>query len=308
MSDEIKKIDEISETQNAPEIKKEKKKLSKKAKKIIIIVVSVIVFLLVAAVVAGVCALNSYCKTKDYTVVATADDVTLVAHRGMRSVAPENTTASFNEAGRHGYWGAECDVYRTKDGVWIVSHDRHTYRMMDESAFIEKKTYDELMAMNVDNGVNIDKYKDLKMCSLEEYLEICKNYQMTPVIELKGENNTQYYNEIVNLAEKYNLKPVYISFHLENLKTMRKLDTTSKMYYLVQKISEKDIEDARSILDCGIDFNGNKEANFKNDILKKCRDQGLDLGAWTINDSEVMKKLEKNGVTLITTDSIEYDK
>ena len=93
MSDEIKKIDEISETQNAPEIKKEKKKLSKKAKKIIIIVVSVIVFLLVAAVVAGVCALNSYCKTKDYTVVATADDVTLVAHRGMRSVAPENTTA-----------------------------------------------------------------------------------------------------------------------------------------------------------------------------------------------------------------------
>ena len=117
MSDEIKKIDEISETQNAPEIKKEKKKLSKKAKKIIIIVVSVIVFLLVAAVVAGVCALNSYCKTKDYTVVATADDVTLVAHRGMRSVAPENTTASFNEAGRHGYWGAECDVYRTKDGV-----------------------------------------------------------------------------------------------------------------------------------------------------------------------------------------------
>ena len=78
MSDEIKKIDEISETQNAPEIKKEKKKLSKKAKKIIIIVVSVIVFLLVAAVVAGVCALNSYCKTKDYTVVATADDVTLV--------------------------------------------------------------------------------------------------------------------------------------------------------------------------------------------------------------------------------------
>ena len=31
MSDEIKKIDEISEMQNAPEIKKEKKKLSKKA-------------------------------------------------------------------------------------------------------------------------------------------------------------------------------------------------------------------------------------------------------------------------------------
>lgn len=308
MSDEIKKTDETLETPNEPEVKKEKKKLSKKAKKIIIIVVSIVVFLLVAAVVAGVCVLNSYCKTKDYTVVATADDVTLVAHRGMRSVAPENTTASFDEAGKHGYWGAECDVYRTKDGVWVISHDRHTYRMMDKSAFVEKKTYDELMAMKVDNGVNIDKYKDLKMCSLEEYLEICKKYKMTPVIELKGKNNTEHYNEIVDLVNQYKIDVVYISFHLENLKAMRNLDTSSKMYYLVQKISEKDIEDARSILDCGIDFNGNKEANFKNDILKKCRDQGLDLGAWTIDDPDVMKKLEDNGVTLITTDSIEYDK
>lgn len=319
MSDEIKTNEavenaedtvavELQETAvNEPE-KKEKKKLSKKAKKIIIIVVGIIVFLLVATVVAGVCVLNSYCKTKDYTVVSTTDDVTLVAHRGMRSVAPENTTASFNEAGRHGYWGAECDVYRTKDGVWVVSHDSHTYRMMDKSAFIEKKTYAELKSMKVDNGVNIDKYKDLQICSLEEYLEICKNYQMTPVIELKGKNNTEYYVEIVNLVNQYNLNPVYISFHLENLKTLRKLDTTSKVYYLVQKISEKDIEDARSVLDCGIDFNGNKEQNFENDILQKCRDQGLDLGAWTINDTKVMKKLEDNGVTLITTDCIEYDK
>ena len=225
MSDEIKKTDETLETPNEPEVKKEKKKLSKKAKKIIIIVVSIVVFLLVAAVVAGVCVLNSYCKTKDYTVVATADDVTLVAHRGMRSVAPENTTASFDEAGKHGYWGAECDVYRTKDGVWVISHDRHTYRMMDKSAFVEKKTYDELMAMKVDNGVNIDKYKDLKMCSLEEYLEICKKYKMTPVIELKGKNNTEHYNEIVDLVNQYKIDVVYISFHLENLKAMRNLDT-----------------------------------------------------------------------------------
>jgi len=40
-----------------------------------------------------------------------------------------------------------------------------------------------------------------------------------------------------------------------------------------------------------------QNCNLFVDILKKCRDQGLDLGAWTINDPEVMKKLEKNGVT-----------
>lgn len=285
---------------------KEKKKLTKKSK-ILIIVLSIVAFLLIATVLGGVIALNQYCKTKDYTVISTSDNVTLVAHRGMRSVAPENTTASFTEAGKHGYWGAECDVYRTKDGVWIISHDSHTYRMMDKSAFIEKKTYEELMDMNVDNGVNIDKYEDLKICSLEEYLDICKKYNMTPVIELKGKNNTEYYSEIVELANQFEVNPVYISFHIENLQTMRRL-TQCKMYYLVQKISEYDIQDAKSIENCGIDFNGNKDKNFKSDIIKKCQDAGLELGAWTINEEDALQKLEQYGITLITTDCIEYAK
>lgn len=285
---------------------KEKKKLTKKSK-ILIIVLSIVAFLLIATVLGGVIALNQYCKTKDYTVISTSDNVTLVAHRGMRSVAPENTTASFAEAGKHGYWGAECDVYRTKDGVWIISHDSHTYRMMDKSAFIEKKTYEELMDMNVDNGVNIDKYEDLKICSLEEYLDICKKYNMTPVIELKGKNNTEYYSEIVELANQFEVNPVYISFHIENLQTMRRL-THCKMYYLVQKISEDDIQDAKSIENCGIDFNGNKDKNFKSDIIKKCQDAGLELGAWTINEEDALQKLEQYGITLITTDCIEYAK
>lgn len=285
---------------------KEKKKLTKKSK-ILIIVLSIVAFLLIATVLGGVIALNQYCKTKDYTVISTSDNVTLVAHRGMRSVAPENTTASFTEAGKHGYWGAECDVYRTKDGVWIISHDSHTYRMMDKSALIEKKTYEELMDMNVDNGVNIDKYEDLKICSLEEYLDICKKYNMTPVIELKGKNNTEYYSEIVELANQFEVNPVYISFHIENLQTMRRL-TQCKMYYLVQKISEDDIQDAKSIENCGIDFNGNKDKNFKSDIIKKCQDAGLELGAWTINEEDALQKLEQYGITLITTDCIEYAK
>lgn len=285
---------------------KEKKKLTKKSK-ILIIVLSIVAFLLIATVLGGVIALNQYCKTKDYTVISTSDNVTLVAHRGMRSVAPENTTASFAEAGKHGYWGAECDVYRTKDGVWIISHDSHTYRMMDKSAFIEKKTYEELMDMNVDNGVNIDKYEDLKICLLEEYLDICKKYNMTPVIELKGKNNTEYYSEIVDLANQFEVNPVYISFHIENLQTMRRL-TQCKMYYLVQKISEDDIQDAKSIENCGIDFNGNKDKNFKSDIIKKCQDAGLELGAWTINEEDALQKLEQYGITLITTDCIEYAK
>ena len=63
------------------------------------------------------------------------------------------------------------------------------------------------------------------------------------------------------------------------------------MMYLVQEITEEDIELAKSIRNCGIDFNGNKEKNYDLDsyLIKKCVEDGMLMGAWTIDDPEVMK-------------------
>lgn len=280
----------------------EKKKWSKR-KKIIVIVLSVLLALIVIAVAAGVYALNVYCKTADYELLKTEQQVTLVAHRGYRAVAPENTAAAFEEAGKAGFWGAECDVYRTADGVWIVSHDTHTYRMMDKSAFVEKENYDDLMKMKVDNGSNAENYPDLSFCSLEEYIKICKDYNMVAVIELKGKNNTEYYDEIVDLVKQYGVEAVYISFHFENLEKIRAL-TADPVYFLTSKISQEDIELAKSLENCGIDFDGRKEENFDSGMIKKCIDEGLEVGAWTIDDTALLDKLVENGVTLITTDNI----
>lgn len=272
-------------------------------KKVAVILLSVLLVLIMLVVIAGAVVLNMYCKTADYELLTTNQNVTLVAHRGYRAVAPENTAPAFEEAGKAGFWGAECDTYRTADGVWIVSHDTHTYRMMDKSAFVEKKTYSQLMEMTVDNGSNIEKYKDLRFCSLEEYLQICRDYNMTAVIELKGKNNTEHYDEIVALVDKIQVDVVYISFHIENLEKIRAL-TDNQVYYLVKEITQEDIDLAKAIKNCGIDFDAHKDKNFENDMISRCIDQGLSLGAWTVNDTELLDKLVENGVTLITTDNI----
>lgn len=279
------------------------KKAWSKKKKIVVITLSVFLVLIVLIVIAGVCALNWYCKTADYELLKTEQQVTLVAHRGYRAVAPENTTAAFEEAGKAGFWGAECDIYRTADGVWIVSHDTNSYRMMDKTVNIEKKNYDELMTHRVDNGSNIDKYPDLSYCSLEDYLGICKDYNMVAVIELKGKNNTEHYDEIINLVNQYGVEAVYISFHFENMQKIRAL-TDAPVYFLTSEISDEDIELAKSLENCGIDFDGRKEENFEKGMIKKCIDEGLAVGAWTIDDTALLDKLVENGVTLITTDNI----
>ena len=263
-------------------------------------------------VTGGAVALNKYCQVKDYTVSSAGDiandKTVMIAHRGFRAVAPENTVPAFEEAGKAGFSAIECDIYRTKDGVWVIQHDRHTYRMMNTNKFVEKATYEELKNADTDNGVNIDKYPNLKICTLEEYLQICEKYGMQAVIEFKEENNHEYYGEVIDLCKKYSdVKVTFISFKFSDLQELRKL-CDYDMMYLVQKIEDEDIELAKSIENCGIDFNGNKEENFENDAaqIKKCLDEGMLVGAWTIDDPAVMKKLVDVGVNLITTDCITY--
>lgn len=274
-----------------------------------VVALSVVVFLVVLFTVAMAVFNKVYCETKQYNVLSISEvtdrDVTLVAHRGFSAVAPENTAPAFIEAGLAGFDGAECDVYRTKDGVWVIHHDRHTYRMMDKSSFIESITYEKLSRYVTDNGSNIGNYPDLRICTLDNYLDICKQYDMVPVIELKGANNTEYYDEIAASVEKYELsdKVVYISFYIENLKAMRAL-SDAPLYYLASVIDEDAINDALSLGGkCGIDFDGRKEENTE-DIIKQCQDKGLLMGAWTIDKSEDLNRMLDWGVTLITTNAI----
>lgn len=288
-----------------------KVKLSK-GKKILIAVLCVFLALVIAITSAGAYVLKEYCKTKDYTITAIGDSLEqrplLVAHRGFRGYAPENTEPAFIEAGEAEYWGAECDIYRTKDGVWVVHHDRSTYRMMDISKMIESSTYEELLDGYTDNGVNIDKYPNLRICRFVDYMRVCNNYNMRAVIELKEDNNQEYYNEIIDICNEYPLVNItFISFQFSDLQALRQI-TDKPLMYLVKEIKDEDIELAKSLENCGIDFDGNNQANYDNDgeMIKKCKDEGLNLGAWTIDDMDTLKKLLELGVYMITTDCITY--
>ena len=274
-----------------------------------VVILCIAVFLAILIAV-GMAVFNKvYCETKQYNVISISDatdrDATLIAHRGFSAVAPENTAPAFIEAGLAGFGGAECDVYRTKDGVWVVQHDMHTYRMMDKSSFVEKVTYEKLKTYITDNGSNIGNYPELRICSLDEYLGICQQYDMTPVIELKGPNNTEHYDEIIASVERFGLtdKAVYISFHIENLNDMREI-SDAPLYYLASVIDDEAIDAALALGGkCGIDFDGRKEENTE-EIIKECQDKGLLMGAWTIDEAEDLNRLLDWGVTLITTNAI----
>lgn len=290
---------------------KAKKPWTKK-KKIKVALLSIFIFLVVLITGGLIAGYNFWYKTVDYQVVSAADMVDentkMIAHRGFRAAAPENTLPAFEKAGEANYWGAECDIYRTTDGVWVVHHDPISLRMMDKLGFIEKHTYDELMEYNYDNGVNIDQYENLKICTFDEYLKACQDYNMHCVIELKGENNLEYYGEIYDTIAKYDVDYTFISFHEEDLKALREINADAPMFYLCDIVDEEAIQIAEGIGNCGIDFNAGKKKNFEDGAqgIKLAQEHGLVMGAWTIDDPEVMKQCLDLGIEYITTNAITY--
>ena len=229
------------------------------------------------------------------------EDVKLTAHRGFSGIAPENTLVAFEKAGEYGFYATECDVHLTKDGVWVIYHDDNIFRLTNGYKNIEDATYAELQEYVIDNGVNVDNYPNQKIPTLEEYLIICKDMRIIPQIEIKN-GSKEKLQEILDLLEKYELKEnaIIISFKGEMIKKVRELDEKIELWYLVEEITEDNINECKDN-NYKLAFNHKKNDE---EIIKTAISKGLTLCAWTVDDLETLKSLYNLGVKYITTNAI----
>ena len=126
----------------------------------------------------------------------------MVAHRGLSGIETENTAAAFVAAGNRGYWGSETDIYRTSDGHFICSHDSTTGRVCGEDLTIEQTDFDTLRALVLHDHDGVRR-GDLRLCTPEEYLSICRCYGMVCVVELKSEFTDDEIARIIDIFSGY---------------------------------------------------------------------------------------------------------
>jgi glycerophosphoryl diester phosphodiesterase len=92
------------------------------------------------------------------------------AHRGLSSLAPENTMAAFKLAREMGAPGIELDVHLTSDGKLIVTHDHSTGRIAEVALEVERSTLKELQALDVGSWKG-GRWKGERLISLAELFE-----------------------------------------------------------------------------------------------------------------------------------------
>ena len=226
-----------------------------------------------------------------------------IAHRGLSALYPENTVPAFTAAGEKGFYGAECDVHTTSDGVLIVMHDDSVDRCADGTGSIEDLTFAEIQAMRIDAGHGIENYPDLKIPTFEEYLAVCAEYEMVPYIELK-KLDTAYLPELFKLLDQYGLreKAVLISFSMDYLIEARRLDESMEMMFLANVPTRENVD---TCIEYGFDLDLNYGDLIKYaSLFRYAKEEGLEVAMWVVDHPIVADFFHLIGVNYITTNRI----
>ena len=228
--------------------------------------------------------------------------VLAVAHRGYSGAAPENSLAAMRLAGENGYYGCEFDIQPTKDGVWVVMQDDTVDRTTNGSGKISDLTYAELSAFTIDNGNGLEQFPDEKIPTLEEALDVCKEYSIRPVIEVKGGK----IKDMPALAELLNSREekddfIVISFTWEFLEPLRRLMPETEMWMLAQQVLPSHINFCKENKIDGISFNYKKNVTAS---IAMIRAAGLKAISWTVDNAFVARRLAARGVIAITTNKL----
>ena len=217
----------------------------------------------------------------------------IFGHRGSPSYITENTIASFEKALDQNVDGLEFDVRCTKDKKVIIFHDKNLRRLAGKNKNVKSLTLHEIKKIKLKNGEEIP--------LLEEVVPLLQKIKVIN-IEIKSDSLFSGFDtisKVIRFIKRYNLEkkcivssfnplillkikrtsPAVIIGYLYNKKAM--LHTWHNLVWMT-RVRPDSLHIHYSLLDSW--------------IVRWSRRQGLKINSYTINDKEVFKKANIDGV------------
>ena len=229
----------------------------------------------------------------------------MIAHRGMSGLEMENSASAFVAAGQRSYFGIETDVHRTADGQFIIIHDDDTQRVSGDRMAVEETSFDTLRALQLQDRDGQRGRKDLMLPTLREYIQICKKYEKTAVLELKNHLEEEDIRRIIAIIreEEYLPRVIFISFDLLNMITLRSLLPDQPLQFLTGWYAPF-LPDTLTRYRLGLDI---RYTALTAEIVADLHSKGIEVNCWTVNTAEEAERLAGFGVDYITTNILEND-
>lgn len=226
----------------------------------------------------------------------------MIAHRGLSGLERENTCAAFVAAGNRSYFGIETDIHRTADGKYIVIHDDDAKRVAGVELCVEETDFDTLRAVHMTDKQGFAR-ADLVFPSLQEYVQICKQYDKTCVLEIKNHFEPEDISRVIEIIREMEWleNTIFISFDLPNMICIREKLPQQKAQYLVEQFGDELLDILkRHRLDLDIYHRAITPEN-----VKACHDAGIEVNVWTVDTREDAQRVIACGVDYITSNILE---
>jgi glycerophosphoryl diester phosphodiesterase len=253
----------------------------------------VAIFLLAGVVIAGL--------TGRWLIngIQTADDITIVAHRGAAGKAPENTLASIRQAIEDKADWIEIDVQETADGDIVVMHDSDFMKLAGKNLKIWDATLPQLADIDIGSWYD-PSFSQERVPTLKQVLEIARD-KAKVVIELKYYGHDKNLEQsVVDIVEETAMvgETAIMSLKYTAVKKMRALRPDWKIGLL----STTSIGDLSSL---DADFLAVAMGMASAGFIRRTHEAGKQVFVWTVNDPVSMSRMISLGVDGIITDEPE---
>jgi glycerophosphoryl diester phosphodiesterase len=224
-------------------------------------------------------------------------------HRGSYRGVEQTEEAFMNGINHYGYTGLEIDVKTTNDGEYVCWHDDDLSRVGHSVSIPDSKFADlkDLTLTQTRGGVQYTG----KLCTVDRFLEICKENNIFPIIELKwatgiNSNDMSRFPGLYKLIEKHGLlEEVHILTSMQkSLEYVRTNYPNLKCQFLCYEVTEARYEWCKT---WGIRPSV-QTGGLSKSMARKCHEAGLDVVCWTVNSEASYIQHGELGCPIMTCD------
>lgn len=217
----------------------------------------------------------------------------VIAHRGFMEKGPENTMSSIAASAKAGAHMVEIDIQQTKDGKFIVFHDKTLSRLAGRSDAVYNLTQSELMEVTVTQFGNRD-----TIPSLEQVLVQADELGILLLIEIKthGHETDDFLQRFIALLNEYGVTSTHWIQSLD-VRMMQQLNEMEPALIVGATYAIS----LGALPNDGVDFVAIEQSFVTSRLIEQSKDKNTPLLVWTVNDPKGMQRyLEQNIGGIIT--------
>ncbi len=228
----------------------------------------------------------------------------LVAHRGLSSLAPENTLASVDLAAQYRIPWVEIDVQLSSDGVPVVIHDESFRRYNGNKKLVRQTSLKEIKQQDVGAWFDLQ-FTGEKVPTLSEMLDLCYHANLGVNIELKHfpkEDPYRLTQNICNIVKESALpenRIIFSCFSAEIIGLCKEYLPYIRRGYINFGADLAKLEFLRGLELYSIH---SYYPRLKPNITENMQAHNILPIIWTLNNPDLARKYYEMGVAAIITD------